>query len=473
MDTNQLMKNISVAMIAQTITLLVSIVTVILAPKVMGVEEYGYWQLFIFYGCYVSLFHLGINDGVYLLTGGKKRDELDNRAISSQFWFSLAYQGVFIAFAAALIYGSSFDVNRVFVLHALLFFLIVCNINSYIGYIFQAINETALYSKSVILEKSILFFGLIALVVLGVPAFEPYICAFIFSKTCALLYSLKHGRAFIFNRTYPPLIAAKESLKSIRVGIKLLIAVNAGSLVIGVSRFVIDSFWSIEAFGKVSFSLSLVNFVMAFIAQISMVLFPALRQCDNEERLKYYTLCDSVLSIILPLSLLLFWPCSLFIGLWLPSYSDSVYYMALLLPICVFDGKMNILCTTFFKVLRMEKSLLCVNVASLLCCACFSYLVALLTNSIDNVILVAVFFVAARNVLSEYLVRKRLGLANNTWSSILEVTISLLFVISCVCFPLNISFLIYCFGCAAYLFVNKAECHVTLDAVKKLGMKAK
>lgn len=473
MDINQLRKNISVAMAAQAITLLVSVVTVILAPKIMGVEEYGYWQLFIFYGCYVSLFHLGINDGVYLLTGGKKREELDNCAIASQFWFGLAYQVGFVSFAAALISSSSFDVNRAFVLFALLIFLLICNSNSYIGYIFQAINETTLYSKSVILEKGILFFGLIVLVVLGISAFEPYICIFIFSKTCALLYSLKHGRSFIFNRISPPLIAAKESLKSIRVGIKLLIAVNAGSLVIGVSRFVIDSFWSIEAFGKVSFSLSLVNFVMAFIAQISMVLFPALRQCDNKERLRYYTLCDSVLSIILPLSLLLFWPCSLLINTWLPSYGDSVYYMALLLPICVFDGKMNILCTTFFKVLRMEKSLLCINVAALFSCAGFSYLVALITNSIDNVILVAVFFVAARNIASECLVRKKLGLVNNIWSSISEVAVSLLFVFSCVYFPLNISVLIYCVGCVVFLFTNKAKCHVAFDFVKTLGTKVK
>ena len=57
----------------------------LVVPKILGVEEFAYWQLFLLYISYVALFHLGLNDGVYLVNGGKTYDEMDRGSSRASF----------------------------------------------------------------------------------------------------------------------------------------------------------------------------------------------------------------------------------------------------------------------------------------------------------------------------------------------------------------------------------------------------
>ena len=85
MNYKKLVTNALVAFSAQGISLVVSFVMSLLVPKVLGVASYGYWQLFIFYAGYSGFFHFGLNDGVYLVEGGKSRNEINKVIINSQF----------------------------------------------------------------------------------------------------------------------------------------------------------------------------------------------------------------------------------------------------------------------------------------------------------------------------------------------------------------------------------------------------
>lgn len=464
MNLPKLVENISVAMVAQMVNMLVSIATVILAPKVMGVEQYGYWQLFIFYGTYVSLFHLGINDGVYLLNGGKGRDEIDKRQIASQFWFGIAYQLAMVAAAVPIIFFADTETNRTFVLLSLAVFLVVCNAASYIGYVFQAMNETKVYSQSVIVERSLLFAGLCILLAFGVGSFEPYVITFIATKACALVYCLVRGRDFIFLRPEGFLDTARNSWKSIKVGSQLLIAVNAGSLVVGVARFTVDANWSIETFGMVSFSLSIVNFIMAFVGQVSMVLFPALRQCSCDELRRYFVRGRDALAVILPTALILYWPACVFVDVWLPDYREATYYMAFLAPLCIFDGRMNVLCTTYFKVLRMETVLLVVNLVTLVACACGCLLAVALGMPVEAVLVVALLVVALRSIASEILVARRIRAEVHS-SVIRDVLPAIVLVAACHWINGLVSFAVYSAFLVVFLLLNR---RVLVELISRL-----
>lgn len=453
MNLPKLIENISVAIAAQMVNMLVSIATVILSSKVMGVEQYGYWQLFIFYGTYVSLFHLGINDGVYLLNGGKSRDEIDRRTIASQFWFSAAYQIAMALAAVPIILCTDAEPSRLFVLLALALFLVICNAASYIGYVFQAINETKLYSQSVIVERGLLLAALCGLLTFGVSSFEYYIFAFITAKVCALAYCFVMGRDFIFLRPDGFYETARNAWNSIKVGSQLLVAVNAGSLVVGVARFAIDARWSIETFGMVSFSLSIVNFIMAFVGQVSMVLFPALRQCSLDDLKGYFVTGHDVLAVILPAALILYWPAAIFVDNWLPSYHESTYYMALLAPLCVFDGRMNILCTTYFKVLRMETVLLAVNLVTLAVCGCGCLMVVSLGMPVESVLVTALLIVAARSIVSEIIVSHRINVKMNL-SIVRDILPAGVFLIACHWLSAPISLAVYSAFLLAFLLAH-------------------
>ena len=106
---------------------------------------------------------------------------------------------------------------------------------------------------------------------------------------------------------------------------------------------------------KFSLVLSLASFAIMFISQVSMVLFPSLRQVSKEQQKNIYYKFRSVLSVVLPMIFVVSIPVKVIMQIWLPEYSNSLNYLILALPICFFDAKMNLLCNTYFKVLREEK----------------------------------------------------------------------------------------------------------------------
>ena len=70
--------NLAYAVVAQGIGLLSSILTSLVLPKFLGVEDYAYWQLFLLYSSYSGFALLGLNDGIYLRLGGKRYSEVNH-----------------------------------------------------------------------------------------------------------------------------------------------------------------------------------------------------------------------------------------------------------------------------------------------------------------------------------------------------------------------------------------------------------
>ena len=78
----KIIANFSYVVLSNLLTVIVSSLVVLILPKIMGVEEYGYWQLYIFYLSYAGFVHLGWVDGIYLRYGGLEYDELDKEKFS-------------------------------------------------------------------------------------------------------------------------------------------------------------------------------------------------------------------------------------------------------------------------------------------------------------------------------------------------------------------------------------------------------
>ena len=103
MDDISLKRNFSYAFAAQGVALAVGCITNLILPRVLGAEDFSWWQLFTFYATYIPCLALGINDGVYLRYGGKDKSQLDPAALRSQFWVGAAFQLVLAAALGALI----------------------------------------------------------------------------------------------------------------------------------------------------------------------------------------------------------------------------------------------------------------------------------------------------------------------------------------------------------------------------------
>ena len=139
MNQNKFIKNLSFAVFAQVISLMSSFFVQLFAPKVLSVEEYAYWQLFLFYVSYINISRIGIIDGIYLKLGGKSRDELDCETLKTKWLIFLAMQVFFSTIMAVITNITISDVDRRFVLVACAICMVLINMNNFLGFLFQAI----------------------------------------------------------------------------------------------------------------------------------------------------------------------------------------------------------------------------------------------------------------------------------------------------------------------------------------------
>lgn len=87
-----LKQNLFYAFLGQIISLLLSFVLAIVLPKYLTLNDFAYWQLFIFYLSYIGIFHCGISDGILLRFGGKNINNIKPQFISSQLHILLLIQ---------------------------------------------------------------------------------------------------------------------------------------------------------------------------------------------------------------------------------------------------------------------------------------------------------------------------------------------------------------------------------------------
>lgn len=76
---NKIIKNFSYTLTSNIIAFLISALVTFIVPKVLGVENYSYFQLYLFYVSYTGFLHFGWADGIYLRYGGKYYEELDRK----------------------------------------------------------------------------------------------------------------------------------------------------------------------------------------------------------------------------------------------------------------------------------------------------------------------------------------------------------------------------------------------------------
>lgn len=452
----QFAKNLIAAFMAQGVTLLLNVIMSLVVPKVLGVREYGYWQLFVFYSGYVGFFHFGLIDGIYLKLGGKKYQELDHKKLGQEYKFFIIVEIIIAAATIALANIMLDETARIIVFVATAAYMVLYNATLFLGYIFQAVNETKTYSFSVIIDRLFVLAVILLLLLRDIKSFVPFVAAFIISKIIALVYVSYKGRQIVFSKGTDIKSVLQDMGNNVAVGSNLMFANIASMLILGIGRIVIDQIWGIEYFGKISFSLSMTNFFLMFIQQVSMVLFPMLRKFEADKQVLVYTNMRTILGLILPAAFVFYVPIKLILILWLPEYSESLDYLALLLPICTFDGKMQMLYNTYLKVLREEKKLFQINTFSFIVSGCLAGISGFVLHNFLAVVLSMLFAVAFRSVLAEtYLSRKMNHSTDATFIG--EILMVVIFVVVSWNFDEIISLPVTVAAYIVFLLINRSK----------------
>ena len=392
------------------ITMFISIAMVIVLPKVISVEDYGVWQLYLFYASYIGFSHLGWEDGIYLRYAGCLYNELNQKLFAGQIYAIMLLQVIIasVIFIAANILVAS--VEKQFILMMISLSLIFTNFNNVCNFIFQITNRIEEYSCRLVLEKIVFIILLLVLYYTNGLGYESILYVQIITLMIVSVVSAWTIRNLL-KPNFPSLNdIKKEAIENISAGSKLMLSNIASILIIGIIRYGISENWSIATFGKVSLTFSISNFCMVAINAASVVLFPVLKSLEPDKLLDTYVNLRSLLSAGTLFLLISYYPIQAILSWWLPQYSDSLVYMSMLFPICIFESRVALLINTYLKTMRKEYNMLVLNTVAALISMMLMIIGCYWLHDLDFMVFAIVLSLGIRCILLEVYLERKLGM---------------------------------------------------------------
>lgn len=152
--------------------------------------------------------------------------------------------------------------------------------------------------------------------------------------------------------------------------------------------------------------------------------------------------------------LVLYYPIYVALNYWLPDYSDFLVYLVILLPLCVYEAKNQLLTGTYLKVFRKERSMLMVNIISLLVAAVVVFVTAFVIRDIVFVLFGLLGVIMLRSFLGEIVVSRAIKfnlLGDTTYETLLIIG----FVVSGILIGGLAGSSLYAVMYLAYLFTKR------------------
>lgn len=461
----QFWKNFSYTFMGNFVTFLVNVGITFIVPRFIGVNEYSYYQLFAFYISYVGYLQFGWADGIYLRLGGKYYNELDKRRLKKE----MVLYAMFTIIVAVLIILFSQFVIDVKEKQYVVFWVGISVINilpiTLIQYILQATNRIKEYA-TVTLLRSVLFAVVIGVVLLmKINTYKVFCVGYVFAQFISLCYAIYTCRDIIFNKCRIDINVWEDIKDDISRGIKLTIAMISSVLIIGVVRFSIERQWDVETFGKISLTISISNFLMLFVRAVSLIMFPKLRRTNQEKLGELYITLRTALIVPLMGMVVLYYPLKEMLSFWLPQYADSLKYMVILFPLCIYESKMSMLIESYLKTLHKEKWLLWVNVLSVLLSIVCSWVTVFCMKNLDVAVFSILILIMFRCICAELLLDTILNLKIKK-DIILEVLLTILFIVVNLLWGI-LGIAIYIAVYILYLYIKKNDVEKVVKMLKQ------
>lgn len=448
-----IIKNLYYTVAANFVTLAISVLLNLFVPKLLGVKEYSYWQLYVFYSSYVGFLHFGWVDGIYLKIGGENYDELDKRNLGSQYWYLICMEVIIscCVIMATMIMVPSSNKKVILLLTAIVSVITIAK--TFIQYILQSTNRIKEYAQLSRSDRYIYICMIGFYFLLGGRNFYWLIIMDILSKLIMTLWGMYHIRDMISVKLITHKMIFTEILDNINVGSKLMLSNIASMFIIGSIRFFVERRWTIEVFGKLSFTLSISNMFLTFINAVGVVMFPLLRR-TNEKKLP--SLYEILRGLFVPMtySILIFYgPARYILSMWLPEYAESLKFMGILFPIVIYEGRMSLLINTYLKTLRQEKTILFVNVLTLITTLIASLIIIFVMGNLTLAVVLIMCSLAFRCIVAELLLSRYMKIS--LWKNeILETFVTIAFVTGNLYLSLWNSVILYIIVFIVYIAIS-------------------
>ena len=463
----EFVKNFIRALSANVLRIVFTLVLTLLLPKLLGQEEYGMWQLYLFYVTYASYNSFGWSEGIYLKYGGQEYHKLNKNLIAGQVWSVTIYELVLNCVIGVATVSVAPDSAKSMILCLAFISAGFDTVRYMLQSLLQCTNRIKEYASIVMMER-VLFFSLAILFILcGSRDYASFIYSEIFARIISLIYAVWVCRDVVFTRAVSFGETWQEAKYLICCGFKLSFASLASQLIIGVVRFAVEREWGTVVFGKVSLTLSMSNMMITCLMAVSVVLFPILRRMEEQKLKTLYSVMRMILTVPLYAILLAYIPFKFLLCLWLPQYAESLKYLAILFPICIYEVRTTILNNTYFKTYRKENLILKINIITVAVSLVFTFITVGLLKNLDLAVLSIVLLMLIKCWLSELMLRPMVGKIP-MGDVVQELLLTMVFIISSWYISDYKASLIYMVTYGIYLVVNRAQIKEKWNVLKNM-----
>lgn len=429
-NRNLLVKKFSAATVANFIVLLISLFSTLVFPKVLSVEDYSYWQLYIFYTGFVTIAGFGWVEGIYLKNGGKKYKELETSIYAFQTYGLFTLVSFVFLIISIIVCVAITDKKMMFVLMLVCVEGIIFNVRVYPLYILQTTDRIKEFALAIVIGRGSFLFTSLVVLLCGNTNLYFLIFSDIFGCICCSIYAFFQCRDKLLGKPCNVSRGVIEVKNNISTGFSLMLANMVGIGITGVIKCAVQTYWSVVEFGKISFSLTCTNLFLKFTNAIGTVIFPMLCNSSIDKMKKIYNSMNTLLEYIIAIAMFFYYPLKLILIMYLPHYAESLEYMGYLLPICLFETKVSLIFNTYYKALRKEKTLMIVNIVDLGISLIFAILVTRILSSLQLAVFSILIVLAIRSLVLERILCKKYLQLETRHSGLFSCLIACIFVMA-------------------------------------------
>ena len=462
-SNKKIAKNLVVSFAAQIISVMTSFVFGFIVPKFIDELQYSYWQVFLLYLGYVTIFQFGILDGLMLRYSQFDDDELDKPRIRSQYYLLLASNSFITIISCICALFISDGITKEIVILVMVG-VVTKNVFAYASQSFQMTNCINRYAIIVIAQRVAYAVFVVALILCRVNDFAWYCIADLFGDVVGILLAVVFNKGLYWGKGLTIKECFKEAKLNVSAGLLLMVASLSSNFILGGGKMVIQWRWDEFVFGQIAFSFSVANVAMTLIRSVSIALFPSLKRMDEDELPDMYMKIRNSFSPLLFIVLIFYFPGCWVLELWLPNYADSLVYLGILLPLVIFNAKVSLLTNNYLKTYRKEKLVLVINVAAVAIGVAIFVLGAYVLNSLEFVLYALVAVIMLRSVASEIAVTKLIK-KNIINDFIIEFVMTIAFIVAVRYLSLWWACLAYSCALTVYVIIYRKSIAVLLKTI--------
>lgn len=338
-----------------------NVALVFIVPKLVSVEDYGYWRLFGLYAGYVGFLHFGFADGALLRWAGRPMEQFHHElrpAVKYLFWQHAAVLLAASLPAMLLLRGPLRFVAIAVAIYAPLF-----NLVALLQFGLQGARDFRPVAASVVAAPAL--FCLMLLVWAGIwhSTFREVAVLFLAAWCVPLGFLLAWTKPWVGSQC--GVSAKKLASHCVLSGWPIMMASTGVALIVTADRLAVSWAASIQDFAQYSLAASAMAVPITVIAACSKVFFPHLAGLDQEQRKRIYGISSWLFLMAWMILLSYYFALNIFVHHILPKYVPSLQYARILLLAVPFIAVIQILQMSYAYLNGVQKKFLVQTVAAL------------------------------------------------------------------------------------------------------------